>query len=131
MTKADSDLVGRALRAQAYMLQSAEAAEAGYKKKRKRPGAQGPKTYDPDAMARAWERRSENVPTSPEEYARLKAAMPEFYRAGDSMLHGVRGIPLALFLDKCPHLSGLLFFRGGGVSCAALHGLEVSPKHLW
>ena len=77
--------------AQAYMLQSAEAAEAGYKKKRKAPASQGPKTYDPDAMARAWERRSENVPTTPEEYAALKAAAPEFYRAGDSMLHGVRG----------------------------------------
>ena len=77
------------------MLQSAELAEAVFEKKRKRPAPPGPKTYDPDAMLRAYERRSENVTMTAEEYARLKATMPEFYRASDSMLHGVRGPPAA------------------------------------
>ncbi len=72
------------------MLQSAELAEAVFEKKRKRPAPPGPKTYDPDAMLRAHERRSENVTMTPEEYEKLKATAPEFYRAADSMLHGVR-----------------------------------------
>ena len=74
------------------MLQSAELAEVGYEKKRKRPAPPGPKTHDPDAMLRAHERRSENVAMTPEEYEALKASAPEFYRAADSMLHGVRGL---------------------------------------
>ena len=118
--------------AQAYMLQSAELAEAVFEKKRKRPAPPGPKTYDPDAMLRAYERRSEAVPMTPEEYAQLKATVPEFYRTGDSMLHGVRAIGTAVPNQAVCVASAASLIVQWCVSCRMrrMHALPPSEKEF-
>ncbi len=72
------------------MLETAEAAEAGYKKREKKPAPQGVAAFNAKTLFEAYDRRTANVPTTLEEYEKLKQTMPEFYRAGDSLLYGVR-----------------------------------------
>ncbi len=74
---------------QAFMLETAEAAKAGYKKKEKKPAPQGVASFNAKTLYEAYDRRTANVPTTLEEYDKMKQTMPEFYRAGDSMLYGV------------------------------------------
>lgn len=73
------------------MLETAEMAEAGYKKKEKKGAPQGVASFNAKTLYKAYERRTANVPTTPEEYEHMKQTAPEFYRASDSMLYGVRG----------------------------------------
>ncbi|BDA48692.1 probable peptidyl-prolyl cis-trans isomerase at N-terminal half [Coccomyxa sp. Obi] len=73
----------------AFMLETAEAAEAGYKKREKKPAPQGVASFNAKTLYEAYDRRTANIPTTLEEYEKLKQTMPEFYRAGDSMLYGV------------------------------------------
>ena len=49
------------------------------------------------ALAAAYERRAAALPTALEEYETAKAHDPEFYRAADSMLYGVRAAALGQY----------------------------------
>lgn len=84
---------------QAFMLETAEAAEAGYKKREKKPAPQGVASFTAKTLYEAYDRRTANIPTTLEEYEKMKQTAPEFYRAGDSMLYGVRCSTSALRLD--------------------------------
>ena len=82
---------------QAHRLQTAEAAEAQYKKREKKPAPSGVAAFTPAALAAAYERRAAALPTALEEYETAKAHDPEFYRAADSMLYGVRAAALGQY----------------------------------
>lgn len=75
---------------QAFMLETADIAEAGYKKRQKKPAPQGVASFNPKTLYEAYERRTANVSTTVEEYEKMKQTAPEFYRAADSMLYGVQ-----------------------------------------
>lgn len=100
---------------QVYMLETVEAAEAGYKKREKKPAPQGVASFNAKTLYEAYERRTANIPTTPEEYEKMKQTMPEFYRAADSMLYGVR----TSFRSLC---CSMVFHSPGwpALSCKAL-----------
>ena len=83
--------------AQAYRLDTAEAAEAQNKRNRKNSGGsyseaddEGPVTKEEHLFTR-FEKRSDAINPDPSAYQAAKAIDPEFYRAGDSLLYGGQG----------------------------------------
>ena len=82
---------------QAYMIETAERAQERYEKKgKKKPAPAGVSSFNAKALYKAYLKRTGNVPTTPEEYQLMKETAPEFYRAADSMLYGVRDVPVLI-----------------------------------
>ena len=75
----------------AHRLETAETAAALHAKRHKAPAPQGWEAFNPGALYAAYERRTEAIKPSAEEYEAAKAADPEFYRAGDSLRYGGEG----------------------------------------
>ena len=77
------------------MIETAERAQERYEKKgKKKPAPAGVSSFNAKALYKAYLKRTGNVPTTPEEYQLMKETAPEFYRAADSMLYGVRDASL-------------------------------------
>lgn len=85
--------------AQAYRLDTAEAAEVQNKRNQKNFGGggryseaddEGPATKEEHLFTR-FEKRSDAINPDTTAYQTAKAADPEFYRAGDSLLYGGKG----------------------------------------
>ena len=75
------------------MIETAERAQERYEKKgKKKPAPAGVSSFNAKALYKAYLKRTGNVPTTPEEYQLMKETAPEFYRAADSMLYGVRDV---------------------------------------
>lgn len=75
----------------AYLVQTAETAEAIAKKKNKRKNPQGWEAFNQAALYAAYERRTESIKPNLEEYETARAKDPEFYRASDSLAYGGAG----------------------------------------
>ena len=102
---------------QAYMIETAERAQERYEKKgKKKPAPAGVSSFNAKALYKAYLKRTGNVPTTPEEYQLMKETAPEFYRAADSMLYGVRNV----LLFTCPQYS----------AGRALHGVRESSAWM-
>ena len=76
------------------MIDTAERAQEKYEKNKKKPAPDGVSSFNTKTLYKAYLKRTGNVPTSAEEYERMKATEPEFYRAADSMLYGVGCVAL-------------------------------------
>ena len=95
---------------QAYMIETAERAQERYDKKgKKKPAPAGVSSFNAKALYKAYLKRTGNVPTTPEEYQLMKETAPEFYRAADSMLYGVRDVSALTRLQckACRTLQGV------------------------
>ena len=75
------------------MIETAEKAAQRYEKNKKKPAPTGVSSFNAKTLYKAYLKRTGNVPTTPEEYQLMKETAPEFYRAADSMLYGVRAWP--------------------------------------
>ena len=75
----------------AYLLETAETAEAQAKKKEKKSAPKGWDAFTEASKYAAYERRTETITPDLESYEAAKASDPEFYRAGDSLLYGGAG----------------------------------------
>jgi len=73
----------------AYMIETAETAEAIAKKNAKK--SQHADTLSQAALYAAYERRTQHIKPNKEEYEAIKAKDPEFYRASDSLEYGGAG----------------------------------------
>ena len=77
------------------MIETAERAQERYEKKgTKKPAPAGVSSFNAKTLYKAYLKRTGNVPTTPEEYQLMKETAPEFYRAADSMLYGVRAVSM-------------------------------------
>ena len=74
------------------MIETAERAQQRYEKGKKKPAPAGVSSFNAKTLYKAYLKRTGNVPTTPEEYQLMKETAPEFYRAADSMLYGVRDV---------------------------------------
>lgn len=73
----------------AYLLEPLEKLEARYEKKdKKKEAAFGWDVFNQKSLYNAYKKRTGNVEVDMEAYEAAKAADPEFYRDGDSMLYG-------------------------------------------
>ncbi len=61
-----------------------------YRKRDAQATPEGTFAFSARAYAAAYDKRAAKVPVDLEAYQAAKAREPEFYRAGDSMLYGVR-----------------------------------------
>lgn len=75
----------------AYLLDSAETAEALRKKKHKSGAPAGIDAFNQATLYRAYERRADAIKPDLAAYEAAKSADPEFYRAGDSLVYGGDG----------------------------------------
>lgn len=75
----------------AYRLETAETAEALYKKREKKPAPEGWEAFNQATLAATYEKRTERIKPDREEYEAARAADPEFYRTADSLLYGSTG----------------------------------------
>lgn len=75
----------------AYLLDSAETAEALRKKKHKEGAPAGIDAFNQATLYRAYERRVEAIKPDLSAYEAAKSSDPEFYRAGDSLVYGGDG----------------------------------------
>jgi len=75
----------------AYLLETAETAEAKAEKRKKKPAPKGHEAFNQAALYAAYERRTESIKPDLESYEEGKANDPEFYRAGDSLAYGGAG----------------------------------------
>ncbi|EFN54389.1 hypothetical protein CHLNCDRAFT_31767 [Chlorella variabilis] len=75
----------------AYRLDTAETAEAQFKKKEKKPAPQGWEQFNQATLAAAYEKRTEKIKPDRSEYEEAKSTDPEFYRTADSLLYGSAG----------------------------------------
>ncbi|KDD76229.1 SYF2 splicing factor [Helicosporidium sp. ATCC 50920] len=69
----------------AHLLETAETAEALYQKRHKKAAPKGWEAINPEALYQAYERRTEKIKPSLEEYEAQKAKDPEFYRSAASL----------------------------------------------
>eukprot|EP00898_Chlorokybus_atmophyticus_P002207 jgi/Chlat1/2988/Chrsp2S04706 len=76
-----------------YLLHTEEQAEEQYKKRQKKPAAFGWDVFNQRSLYNAYKKRTQNVPYTPEDYEKIKASQPEFYRDADSMQYG-RDVPV-------------------------------------
>ena len=74
---------------QHYLMQSAESAEQGYKKQKKKPSAFGWDAFNQKSLYNAYKKRASNVAVNLEEYEDAKASHPESYRDSESLQYGV------------------------------------------
>ncbi|KAL4429581.1 hypothetical protein ABPG77_008630 [Micractinium sp. CCAP 211/92] len=75
----------------AYRLDTAETAEALYKKKEKKPAPAGWEAFNQATLYATYEKRTEKIKPDRAEYEAAKAADPEFYRTADSLKYGAHG----------------------------------------
>ena len=75
----------------AYLLETAETADAIARKKNKRKGPQGWEAFNQEALYSAYERRTESIKPNLADYQAARAKDPEFYRASDSLAYGGAG----------------------------------------
>lgn len=75
----------------AYLIQTAETAEAVDKKKNTKKNPRGWESFNQAALYEAYERRTEDIKPDIKEYQAAKEKDPEFYRTSDSMLYGGAG----------------------------------------
>jgi pre-mRNA-splicing factor SYF2 len=75
----------------AYLLDSAETAEALREKKHKSGAPAGIDAFNQATLYRAYERRADAIKPDLTAYEAAKSADPEFYRAGDSLIYGGEG----------------------------------------
>jgi pre-mRNA-splicing factor SYF2 len=73
---------------QAYMLDTQEAAESKYKKWEKEPTPAGWDVFNQKTLYNAYKKRTKNIQVDLEEYNRMRAADPEFYREASSLQYG-------------------------------------------
>jgi pre-mRNA-splicing factor SYF2 len=85
---------------EAYRLLPAEKAEQLYEKNTKKRAPEGAAVFNQQAIYRAYEKRTENIPYSKEDYEKMKKENPEFYRTADSLLHGQAAAVPAENVDK-------------------------------
>lgn len=80
---------GIADKSKAYLLEPLEKLESQYEKKdKKKAAAFGWDVFNQKSLYNSYKKRTANVTVDMEEYEAAKAADPEFYRDGDSMLYG-------------------------------------------
>lgn len=72
----------------AYLLQTAETAEAIQKRDR---GSKNASIFSEEALFHAYEKRADAIQPNLEEYEAAKERDPEFYRTSDSLLYGGAG----------------------------------------
>ncbi|EOA30996.1 hypothetical protein CARUB_v10014140mg, partial [Capsella rubella] len=72
----------------AYMLDTQEAAESKYKKWEKEPTPAGWDVFNQKTLYNAYKKRTKNIQVDLEEYNRMRAADPEFYREASSLQYG-------------------------------------------
>uniref|UniRef100_A0A1J3CRD6 Pre-mRNA-splicing factor SYF2 n=1 Tax=Noccaea caerulescens TaxID=107243 RepID=A0A1J3CRD6_NOCCA len=72
----------------AYMLDTQEAAETKYKKWEKEPTPSGWDVFNQKTLYNAYKKRTKNIKVDLEEYNRMRAADPEFYREASSLQYG-------------------------------------------
>lgn len=72
----------------AYMLDTQEMAETKYKKWEKDPAPFGWDVFNQKTLYNAYKKRTKNIEVDLEEYNRMKAADPEFYREASSLQYG-------------------------------------------
>ncbi|KAI3974382.1 hypothetical protein MKX01_031051 [Papaver californicum] len=72
----------------AYMLDTQEAAESKYKKWEKEPAPFGWDVFNQKTLYNAYKKRTKNIDCNLEEYNKMKAADPEFYREASSLQYG-------------------------------------------
>ncbi|KAI3918419.1 hypothetical protein MKX01_041739 [Papaver californicum] len=72
----------------AYMLDTQEAAESKYKKWEKEPAPFGWDVFNQKTLYDAYKKRTKNIDCNLEEYNKMKAADPEFYREASSLQYG-------------------------------------------
>ncbi|PSS12114.1 Pre-mRNA-splicing factor syf2 like [Actinidia chinensis var. chinensis] len=72
----------------AYMLDTEEMAEAKYKKWEKEPAPFGWDVFNQKTLYNAYKKRTKNIQVDMEEYNKMKAADPEFYREASSLQYG-------------------------------------------
>ncbi|CAA7021962.1 unnamed protein product [Microthlaspi erraticum] len=72
----------------AYMLDTQEAAETKYKKWEKEPTPSGWDVFNQKTLYNAYKKRTKNIKVDIEEYNRMRAADPEFYREASSLQYG-------------------------------------------
>lgn len=104
---------------QSYMIETAEKAQQRYEKNKKKPAPVGVTSFNAKTLYKAYLKRTGNVPTTPEEYERMKETAPEFYRAADSMLYGVSRLS-QVFCTSVPSRRGFQI---------AWHAFGVSHLH--
>ncbi|KAL4536736.1 hypothetical protein Ndes2526A_g06243 [Nannochloris sp. 'desiccata'] len=75
----------------AYLLETAETAEAKAEKRKKKPAPKGHEAFNQAALYAAYERRTESIKPDLASYEEAKANDPEFYRAADSLVYGGEG----------------------------------------
>ncbi|KAI3435791.1 hypothetical protein D9Q98_001849 [Chlorella vulgaris] len=75
----------------AHRLETAETAEALYKKREKKPAPEGWEQFNQATLAAAYEKRTDKIKPDRAEYEAAKASDPEFYRTADSLLYGSTG----------------------------------------
>ena len=95
------------------MIETAEKAQQRYEKNKKKPAPVGVTSFNAKTLYKAYLKRTGNVPTTPEEYERMKETAPEFYRAADSMLYGVSRLSqvschLSAKQERLPKAPGML-----------------------
>ncbi|KAF8048827.1 hypothetical protein N665_2389s0004 [Sinapis alba] len=71
-----------------YMLDTQEAAETKYKKWEKEPTPSGWDVFNQKTLYNAYKKRTKNIQVDIEEYNRMRAADPEFYREASSLQYG-------------------------------------------
>jgi pre-mRNA-splicing factor SYF2 len=84
----------------AYLLESMEAAEAGYKKRAPKEASFGWAAYNPEAQFNAAQKRAAALPHDPAAYAAAAAADPEFYRDANSLAYGDAAAPPPAAIDR-------------------------------
>ncbi|XP_051141510.1 uncharacterized protein LOC127258626 [Andrographis paniculata] len=72
----------------AYMLDTEQMAEAKYKKWEKEPAPEGWDVFNQRTLYNAYKKRTKNIEVDLDEYNRMKAVDPEFYREASSLQYG-------------------------------------------
>lgn len=83
-----------------HRLDSAETAEAVYRKTHKVTAPRGYESFNQTALYAAYEKRAAAIQPDLASYEAAKAADPEFYRAGDSLRHGGAGVASEAGVDR-------------------------------
>ncbi|DBA76983.1 hypothetical protein WJX77_003955 [Trebouxia sp. C0004] len=83
-----------------HRIETAEQAELQYKKREKTVAPTGWEAFNQKALYEAYEKRTSDIPYTQEEYEKLKASDPDFYRAADSMSYGGAGKVADANIDK-------------------------------
>ncbi|CAH8391851.1 unnamed protein product [Eruca vesicaria subsp. sativa] len=71
-----------------YMLDTQESAETKYKKWEKEPTPSGWDVFNQRTLYNAYKKRTKNIQVDLEEYNKMRAADPEFYREASSLQYG-------------------------------------------